>query len=67
MQNKPFQPGNLIEITRASIGIPLGSIALVIEEHDLHQTYTLYTVRLVGNNKGISIRRYLKRDMKVVS
>ena len=70
-----MQPGNLVEITRASIGIPAGSMALIVKS-DLPARWVgdsaaarqaIYTVQLIGNNKGISIRRYLERDMKEIS
>ncbi len=70
MQNKPFQPGNLVEILRVGIGIPSGSLALIIESHPGPggaSDEKIHTLQLVGNNKGISIRRYLERDLRRVS
>jgi len=70
-----MKPGNLVEITRASIGIPAGTLALIVKS-DLPERFVgdsaaahmaIHTVQLIGNNKGISIRRFLERDMKEIS
>ena len=63
-----IQPGNLIKTTRASIGIPEGTVGLVTEHHSVHGGNGLpmivYMVKLHGIDKT---RRFLQRDMEVVS
>ena len=70
--------GDLVRITRASIGVPKGSIGLVIEcathgnEHYDLSTRTLYCgqesctwgIKLNGRRHP---RRYLEMDLEVVS
>ena len=75
-----IEPGNLVKITRASIGVPAGSYALVIKrEHvDFGQDHpggpksaVLYTVRIINNLHhdmlGFVERRYHARDLEFVS
>ena len=53
--------GNLVKITRASIGIPADTLALItdfIEANDIE----IWRVQLLSGRT----RRYLKRDLEVV-
>jgi len=67
-----MKPGNLVRITRASIGVPLGSIGLIMRFYraeDGHEFGGLhgvdyYSVLITGADRK---RNYLKRDLEVVS
>lgn len=65
-----MKPGNLVRITRASIGVPLDSLGLIIEKRGARGSrdrIQLYVVRLVGGNgKAGRVRRYLARDLRRV-
>ena len=71
-----MQPGDLVRITRASIGVPKDTIGLVVKarvqdwdgDHD-DEVYTLFHVQLLcmparGMN-GV-VRRYLAQDLRKV-
>ena len=65
-----MQPGDLVRITRASIGIPKNSIGLIVKarEHTLTpgegcQVYTLFHVQIL---KGPQ-RRYLTQDLRKIN
>jgi len=77
-----IEPGNLVKITRASIGVPAGSYALVIkreffkpDDWDDPNPTVLYTVRLINDPSlnifrdvlGFAERRYHERDLEFVS
>jgi len=66
-----MKPGNLIRISRATIGHPAGSIALIIKS-DLPERWVgdsaaareqIHTVQFLGSNRT---RRYLGRDLDVI-
>ena len=62
-----IQPGNLIKTTRASIGIPVGTVGLVTEQHSVNggrHGLVVYVVKLHGIG---STRRFLGEDMEVLS
>ena len=67
-----LQPGILVAINRAVIGIPAGSMALIIKS-DLPESQQVleacereqvHTVQILGSNRT---RRYLARDLEVVA
>ena len=69
-----MQPGNLVRITRASIGVPKDTIGLIVmvkpaghpEGHP--EAYPVYHVQLTTKAKlNGTVRRYLARDMKKIS
>ena len=67
-----MKPGNLVKITRARIGIPAGSIGLIIKSYLPHREAPLpieqeliYTIKFIGLDRGT--RRYLARDLEIVS
>jgi hypothetical protein len=71
-----MKPGDLVEIKRASIGTPKGTVALITETvhtdpSDQHDVIKYYIVRLFGvNSSGQNIlreRRYLEMDLEVIS
>jgi len=66
-----MKPGNLIRISRAAIGAPADSIALIIKS-DLPERWVgdsaaarevIHTVQILGSNLT---RRYLGRDLEVI-
>ena len=69
-----MQPGNLVRITRASIGVPKDTIGLVVKARaiddnvpDADEVYILFHVQLLcmparGMN-GV-VRRYLAQDLR---
>ena len=66
-----MQPGDLVKIKRAGIGKPAGSIALIMERHELETGYAgeqgipLLIVRLCAHRQRE--RRYLGCDVEVIS
>jgi len=63
-----MQPGDLVEIRRTSIGVPTGTIGLVVEGHtspglSSDDPIEIWIVQL---QNGIQ-RRYLTRDLKKIS
>ena len=63
-----MKPGDLVKITRASIGVPTDTVGLIVDqpEGDLHSLYRVYLViKRVGNTE-IRVRRYLGRDLEVI-
>ena len=68
-----MQPGDLVRITRASIGVPKDSIGLIVKARkhldtdadDRDPVYTLYHVQLVTDTKlNGTVRRYLTQDLR---
>ena len=62
-----IQPGNLIKNTRASVGIPVGTVGLVTERHSVKggkPGLVVYVVKLHGIG---STRRFLEDDLEVLS
>ena len=81
-----MQVGNLVKITRASIGVPVGAVGLIIKVGKPRGDYVMqghvtsegmpmyppeiFTVQLIGVLGALgcpSERRYLPRDLEVVS
>jgi hypothetical protein len=62
-----LQPGDLVCVTRAAIGVPLDSIGLITAQHVTgHRPHIkIYTVHLIGTATPTE-RRYLARDLKRV-
>ena len=67
-----MQPGDLVRITRASIGVPKNTIGLVVkarptEVSDNEEVFTLFHVQLVTDTKlNGTVRRYLTQDLRKV-
>tara|TARA_Y100000004_G_scaffold194341_1_gene258671 strand:+ start:715 stop:954 length:240 start_codon:yes stop_codon:yes gene_type:complete len=78
-----MQVGNLVRITRASIGVPVGAVGLIIKVGKPRGDYVvqghvtsegmpmyppeIFTVQFIGDQSSSIERRYLPRDMEVVS
>jgi|TARA_R110000765_G_scaffold98911_2_gene185738 hypothetical protein len=66
------QAGDLVKITRASLGVAYGRLGLIVKEYDpragarsLRSDQMIYVVKLVGS-PSIPERRYLARDLEVI-
>jgi len=63
------QPGNLVRITRASIGIPKDSIGLIVKVRDTQvddidpRPFPVWHVQLLNGR----LRRYLTQDLRKIS
>ena len=67
-----MRPGDLVKITRASLGVAYGRLGLIVRKCDpradafIRDGESLYLVKLVGNPVRPE-RRYLARDLEVVN
>ena len=61
-----MQPGALVMITRASVGVAAGTIGFVLREHkgQIDGKTILYDVDIVGEDRRP--RSYLARDLEVI-
>ena len=64
--------GDLVEITRRSIGIPVGTVALITETVHIdpipqHDILKYHIVRLVCTKWAGKERRFHERDLEVIS
>jgi len=64
--------GDLVEIRRASIGAPKGTVALVTDTvhtdpSDQHDIIKYHIVRLVCTKWAGKERRFLEQDLEVIS
>jgi len=71
-----IHPGKLVQTTRAQIGVPRGTIGLVIQSHDRADAHRLpsgtdekiHMVQLLGTDTpGTHTRRFLGRDLEVTN
>ena len=63
-----MKPGNLVKINRASIGIPAGTIGMIVKSHaplSIELNEKIHSVKLVGLRRPD--RRYMARDLEVIS
>ena len=64
-----MQPGNLVRITRASIGIPKDSIGLIVKVRDTQvddidpRPFPVWHVQLLNG----PLRRYLTQDLRKIN
>ena len=65
-QGARMSVGNLVRITRTGMGIPAGSIGMIVESWQMPNTI-LYVVKLLAPGRGPLERRYLARDLDVIS
>jgi hypothetical protein len=57
--------GDLIRINRAIVGVPAGTLALIIKSDlPLGLAERIHTVQLLGLNRT---RRFLSRDLEVIN
>ena len=69
-----MKPGYLVRTMRASIGIPLGTLGLIVKSFNPRGSWPgaeeekIYELQLIGMDPGFSsVRRYLGRDLEVIS
>ena len=60
-----MKPGDLVTITRVSIGVSAGTIGFVVREYKgtTNCGSAIYDVNIVGRDRQ---RRYLARDLEVI-
>jgi hypothetical protein len=69
--------GDLVKIRRAAIGVPVGTMGLIIASYDVSADYAIrgysaamgekiHILRLLGARPGHN-RRYLGRDLEVIN
>ena len=64
-----MRAGDLVKVTRAAIGVPAGSIGLIIKSHVPRAEtikWPIHEVQLYGVKLDFN-RRFLSRDLEVVS
>ena len=65
--------GNLVKINRAGIGVPAGTMGLIMESHApaaaslIELNEQIHVVKLLGPAHPRRERRYLARDLEVIS
>ena len=59
-----MKPGNLVRVTRAMIGVPAGSLGLLIVKERSEADFNVWTVKFICRE---NTRRLLGRDLKVIS
>jgi len=62
--------GDLVKITRASIGIPHGSVALIINEYTINYDEpgenSVFILQLINNTKLVWQVRRTARDLELI-
>ncbi len=64
-----MRAGDLVKVTRASIGVPLGTVGLIVKSHEPRAEtikHSIHEVQLYGVKLGCN-RRFLTRDLEVVN
>ena len=61
-----MKAGNLVRITRAGIGIPAGTIGLIVASWQMPNTM-LHVVKLLTGRGSGRARRFIPRDLEVIS
>ena len=65
-----MRAGDLVMTTRAQIGVPAGAIGMIITTHEpraVDASYKIHEVQLYGVKPFIDRRRFLSRDLEVIS
>jgi hypothetical protein len=60
-----MKPGNLVRTIRAGIGIPAGTLGLIMDSLNVNDGIHIQVVKLLGRSR--CDRRYLARDLEVIS
>ncbi len=68
--------GDLVKVTRASIGVPDGTMGLILSSYDVRGDYDtapgekIHMLQLIGTRKVLDAvghrRRFLARDLEIV-
>ena len=64
-----MRAGDLVKVMRASIGVPLGTVGLIVKSHEPRAEtikHSIHEVQLYGVKLGCN-RRFLSRDLEVVN
>ena len=64
-----MRAGDLVKTTRAQIGVPLGSVGLIVKSHKPRAEtikHSIHEVQLYGVKLDCN-RRFLSRDLEVVN
>ena len=64
-----MRAGDLVKTTRAQIGVPLGSVGLIVKSHKPRAAtikHSIHEVQLYGVKLQFN-RRFLSRDLEVVN
>jgi hypothetical protein len=59
-----MKAGNLVRLRRAKIGLPAGSLGLLVKKERSEADFHIWTVKFVCKEHT---RRFLGRDLEVVS
>jgi hypothetical protein len=59
------QPGDLVKVTRASIGVPINTLGLILAAHEGLNDYMVYDIQLCSTKRRRIIR--LSQDLEVIS
>mgnify|MGYP003627862384 CR=1 FL=1 len=69
-----MRAGDLVKITRGSIGVPAGTIGLILESHDAiprlvsgAEKELIHLLHLTGTSTPRHQRRYLARDLEIIN
>ena len=66
-----MRAGDLVKVTRASIGVPLGTVGLIIKSREPRAEtikHSIHEVQLYGVKHFSEVsRRFLSRDLEVVN
>ena len=72
-----MRAGDLVKITRASIGVPAGTMGLILSSYECRGDYDtatgekIHILQLIGARRVLDAvghrRRYLARDLEVIS
>ena len=61
-----MKPGNLVRTIRAGIGIPAGTLGLIVESLNVSDGIHIQVVKLLSSPPRCD-RRYLPRDLEVIN
>jgi len=62
-----MRAGDLIRITRASIGVSKGTMGLIVDRNDCDSGVGYWTVKFIGGKLNGKTRRYLTQDLRRVN
>jgi len=62
-----MRAGDLVRIRRVSIGIPMESLALIVDRNDCDSGVGYWTVKFIGGKLNGKTRRYLTQDLRRVN
>jgi hypothetical protein len=65
------RPGDLVKVKRSTLGVPVGTLGLIIHSYDVRGDYDtnpdekIHELQLIGPES--LFRRYLDRDLEVIN